>query len=557
MSVITRHSYTATETGPEGTLTLTLDADRPGNVDSDTGRIPYFEGTLTATISDPARLEQLDPRDGRRVTLTATGSKTRTFDLALRDAKPNRAEGTVTLSLASDEAILDDFAQLDDDSTPRIHEASLRAVCDYVLDKIGAHLETGGPDADSTAYWEATNVLLDPACATAASFTGGGNAHTIVRGQDGTEPIPGSGFIQFTSGAAGQAFIQFSGGDPTTRVGETWTLQTDMRRTAAAAPNGVLRVYELAADGATLRQIESPPTAVSTSAWTPLALTFTIQDPRTTKIMVYVSALATAGGQTWALTAPMLHKAGERIPPFSGSAGGPGYTYAWAGAANGSASTRTPIIERVPESLTWRAGISGMEFLRAHLLAAGLRLVCDEQRRWTLRDADYRASGLLTYRDGINIREADEELSLDDWIDAAVYEYTWTDAAGIAQRRLDAYALTTPPRKVLRVELRDTPYPGPGRARNVVERAQGRGRTVTITATPTWAEQTDQALAVTLAGTPIQTGIVGTVTYTLDDDSVTITSRTTDTPALAWDLIPAGDAWTDSPTGESWIEETP
>ncbi|KNY07914.1 hypothetical protein [Microbacterium sp. GCS4] len=540
MSTIARHDYTA----KVGATVLSLDEDNPGDVGFDSGRIPYVEGSVTLAVEDFALLDDLDPRDGRRVVVEAKGTwpdhtQARTFDLGIRDAIPNRDDSTVTLELASDEAILDDFAQLVDDPTPRTHQASLRAVCNYALGKIGATLQPGGPDADVTAYWEATNVLVDPACSSVANFTGGGNAHTIVRYGASDLPIPNTGYIYWTSGAAGQSFIQFNGGDPSTRVGDTWTLQAWMNRAASAGAVGRLRAYEINAAGSVLRTIESAPTNINSSGWTPLALTFTVQNPRTVKLMVYTSAIATAGGQTYALTAPMLHKAGEPIAPFTGSTGGPGYTYSWVGTANASASTRKPVIERVPESLVWSAGISGMAFLRPLLLASGLRLVCDEKRRWSTRDASYRIDGMQNYRDRVNIIRARERLSLDaaEWYDAAVYEYIWTDSDGVEQRRIDAFALTASPRKVLRVELRGTPFPGPGRAEHVVRRAQGRGRTVTVTANPTWTEQTDQALAILLEATPIQTGVAGTVTYDFGTNVVTVTSRTTDTPAGAIDLL--------------------
>lgn len=547
MTTFSEHLYAARILAPGGDIVVSLAEDSAGGIDLDAGRVPHVQGQVTLAVEDATLLEQLDPRDSRRLAIDVsatfpTKTETRMFDLGIRDSTPDYAAGTVTLQLASDEAILSEKAPLADDPTPRTHEASLRAVCNYVLGKIGAALQPGGPDADATAYWSATNAIYDPACANASNFTSGGNSHTINRvGGLGSVPIPGAGAIYFTSGAAGQAFIQFAGGDPAARVGDRWTLQAWMNRAVAAGSSGILRVYEIDAAGSTLRTIESAPVAISSATFTPLSLTFTVQNPRTAKIMVYVSAVATAGGQTYALTAPMLHKAGEPIPAFSGSVGSkPGYTYSWSGAANASTSTRTPIIERTPEGLVWRAGRSGMEFLHPLLLAAGLRLVCDERRRWTLRDEEYRAAGAQSWRHAVNTETADGKLSRDDetWFDAAVYVYTWTDADGIEQTRTDAYSLTPTPSKVMRRELRDTPFPGPGRAKHIVERAQGKGRTVTVSGIPQWTENTDQPLSVLLEGTPIQTGITATVAYDFAADTVTISSRTTDTPAGAIDLLP-------------------
>jgi len=566
VTTISKHTYAARVPDAGGDITVSLVENNPGGIDFDAGRIPHVQGQITLAVEDAMLLEQLDPRDSRRVVVDVNatfpaGTASRSFNLGIRDSKPNRADGTVTLQLASDEAILAEKAQLVDDANPRSHQASLRAVCNYVLGKIGGALQAGGPDADVTAYWAATNVLPDPACTSAANYASGGNATGLTSDTIAApylSPLPGGRQIYWTAPAAGQSFIEFSGGQPPAKVGDTWTIQAYMRRGGLVATTGRMRFYEISASGATLRTVESEPVAIVTNNWTLYTLTMKVQNPLTASIKGYATVQATAGGQVFALTAPMMHQAGEVIPPFSGAVNAAGgYTQSWAGAANASASTRTPIIERRPESLSWRAGVSGMDFLHPLLLAAGLRLVCDEKRQWTLRSEDYRAAGAQAWRYGVNIEGADEQLSRDDdsWFDAAVYEYVWTDADGLEQRRTDTFSIAPTPTKVLRRELRDTPFPGPGRAQHIVERAQGRGRTVAIKGIPLWTENTDQSLSVLLDGTPIQTGIAETISYDFNDDTVRVGTRTTDTPPSAWDLIPGGQRWIDSPVGASWIGE--
>lgn len=182
--------------------------------------------------------------------------------------------------------------------------------------------------------------------------------------------------------------------------------------------------------------------------------------------------------------------------------------------------------------------------------------MCDEKRRWTLRSADYRADGSQTYRHGINIIDGDELLSResDEWFDGAVFVYTWTDKNGIEQQREDYFALTVTPTKVIRREI-SAPFPGIGRAEYAVRRAQGRGRTTTATAQARWDETTEQSLSILLEATPIQTGVANRVVFDLAGNTVSATSRTTETPAAAWILIPAGQKWLDSPVGASWISE--
>jgi hypothetical protein len=184
--------------------------------------------------------------------------------------------------------------------------------------------------------------------------------------------------------------------------------------------------------------------------------------------------------------------------------------------------------------------MSALEFVAPLVQVHGLRLVCDEQRAWSLRDVNFRAEGSMTFRDGVNLVAADEDLSRDseEWFQGAVFRYTWTDRDGIQQTRDDTYVLPgiAQPRVVLR-EIK-APYPGPGRAQYAVRRAQGRGRTVTATKVASWAEATEQAFSAILEGTPIQIGISERVVFDLASNQVTVTSRTVDTPTGAIDLLP-------------------
>lgn len=181
--------------------------------------------------------------------------------------------------------------------------------------------------------------------------------------------------------------------------------------------------------------------------------------------------------------------------------------------------------------------MSAMEFILPLVQVLGLRPVCDEQRAWSLRSEAYRAPGAQTFRAGVNITSADEQLSRDDegWFDGAVFRYQWTDRDDLPQTREDAYALPGASKIILR-EIA-APWPGAGRAEYAVRRAQGKGRTVTATKQATWTEHAEQPLTVLLDGTPIQTGTAGRVVFDLTGNAVTTTSRTTDTPAGAIALL--------------------
>lgn len=134
-----------------------------GSITLDSGAVPYGRATVQLPLVDDTTLDWLDPRDLVRVPLAAgDGGTPRTFDMGLRSRSVDHVAKSVTLELATDEALLQDYATLTTDTGARAHESSLRAVCNYVLDKIGAALEAGTDDADVTAQWTLTNEIPNP-----------------------------------------------------------------------------------------------------------------------------------------------------------------------------------------------------------------------------------------------------------------------------------------------------------------------------------------------------------------------------------------------------------
>lgn len=716
MTTISAPSYAARVLDAGGDIILSLDENSAGDITLDASAIPHVSSSVPVAVEDAMQLVQLDPRDSRRVVLTASrdGGTPRTFDLGIREATPDRAGGTVTLTLASDEALVMDYAQLVDDNGPRAYQSSLRAVCEYVLSKVpgvqrnlipyptagvgsgwgvaswgtggagttnlsdltgvspnvpnspqpaasftwttapaggvptmftgafpiptgrqlmtfSSHiastiggqqwrmavqwfsdsalistdygpataptptnwrfsvtarppvgatraailwqltsgaivvgsfawmslamavvgtrtayvarvLEPGTVDADATAIWGVKNLFPDPSVENATpAFAGDVGAPNVVRdGATYAPPYQGSYLLRVQATATtGLSIGQIT--PMGVSAGATYTASAYLRSASGNTKQARIIIRWTGPAGNFIRDEQSAYVMTSATAWTRYVLTARAPAGASGARVFIEWAGTHAAGNLHFVDGVMFHEGNEAIPLFTGSTPTDAYTYAWDKDVNASASTRTPTsVERLPESLLWRAGVSGMAFLEPLLKAAGLRLVCDEQRRWTLRAADFRAAGNQSYRYAVNIETADEKLSREDdaWYDAAVYVYTWTDSSGIEQTRTDAFALTTPPTKVLRVELRDTVYPGPGRAENIVRRAQGRGRTVTVSAIPTWDERTDQYLSILLEGTPIQTGLASTVRYDLADATVTVSARTVDTPAGAIDLLP-------------------
>ena len=206
-----------------------------------------------------------------------------------------------------------------------------------------------------------------------------------------------------------------------------------------------------------------------------------------------------------------------------------------------------------PEARIWKAGDSALQFLAPILQASGLRLVCDEQRRWTLRDEDYAAPGMLNVRYGLNFMDGQESIDRDSgiWFEAAIARYRWRDTAGNQQERVDSYTSVTPYTRAETFEF-DYPYPGPGFAEYAVRRARGRGREITFTVEPDWTAAAEQTVFAVLEDTPFQVGSIQTLTFDLDAEQMSGTTMTLEAPDTAYIFGPVGISYNDVPVGVAY-----
>lgn len=205
------------------------------------------------------------------------------------------------------------------------------------------------------------------------------------------------------------------------------------------------------------------------------------------------------------------------------------------------------------DALTWKAGTSAWGFLVTLTAAAGLRLFCDEQRKWRLVPASYAVRGSVTATPSTS-READDTISRDgeSWVTGVIVRYRWTTDDNEAHERIDAAGL---PGKVNVLDI-DGPYPGPGVASARLNRLRGQGRSQTANAFATYTETPGMEARLVLPGAPTQIGRVQTVEWELLDGFVEITTRElTEAGPTAWIFLPAGESWDDSPVGASWIDE--
>ena len=547
-----------------------------GTIGFDVARAPHVQGDLTIAMPPADVLALLDPRLAVRVlvdvaaTFSTMPDQARTFDLGLRSRSVSQDSRTVTLNLASDEALLDDYAPLADDLGAYAHQRSLRAVINYVLGTaLGAALEASPDhDEDMRVLTDATNLSPNGGFRTnTAGWIGnGGVALTRLAGGPPGETVAFFGRTNMGGAAAGGIFN--NGGEAAGATAVTVTAGKQYKTTlwirSSVAVTMSLNIEWVNAAGAFISATVGTPTAIAANTWTRMQIVATAP-ANAARAGTYcyrssgswpAGALLDAAAHRFSETPDLL--ADTLFEWFDGdSTDTTTYGYAWAGAASGSASTRTALINRSPDMLRWPAGRSALEFLRPIVQTFGYRLVCDEQRRWTLRDEHYDPGGALNVRQGINILSAEDTLdrASDEQFTAAVTVYTWKDANGVDHTETDSFTLGLPSPKVRRFERGGVPYPGPGFSEYAVRRAQGRGRTVTVSVGSDWRTLPEQFIAATIDGAPILAGTIQSLTYDLSLDEMTVTTRTADILASAWVLIPVDEAWLDSPTGESWIEE--
>lgn len=452
----------------------------------------------------------------------------RVFDLGIRSVSPDRRSGEMTVSLASDEALLQDFAQLDGDEFMRGSTSSLRTVVNHVLGYFGTALEPGTVDADVTARWKVTNRVLNPVADDVWGYVAGTNAKNVATGSN--VPLAGPRYVTWSAVGAGDANMLIWVDNRVT-PGDVLSAEAYVRTgTPGLEMRLTLRYRD--GEGNTIREDTTAVNAASGTGWTPVKVLGSGVPEGAVIVSMFVTGVATAADQTFAVDFPCMFDGIDPVPRFHGGFEiDQFYEYRWAGEPNRSVSIRIPFVERSPEMLAWETGTTAMGFLEPLLKSAGIRLVCDERRRWTLRAETFVAAGSQRWADGEggNVTTAREELSREDgaWFDAAVIEYTWT-ALDKPQKRHDAYALTASPKRVA-VSQVNAPFPGRGRAEAMVKRAQGRGRMYTVTGIPTWTENTDQPTEVKLA-VWYANGFARSVTYNLDDDTVTVNVITDDTP---------------------------
>lgn len=473
-----------------GTVPLKIE---DGLVTLDRGWSPHVTAQVTASLDSTTLSHETDPRTALRLNLVtaamAAGATvppatdtTRTFNLGVRERRVDYKAKTVSLSLASDEAMLMDYANVSTavDNTPRASAASLRAVTNWALGKIGASLSTvRTDDKDLTPYWPLTNLVPNPNCATSITgyFVASG---ATIAWNSGAGAISGNGFLRATMSST-FASVQWHASSASTdsyavSPGEVYSMSCYVKNSAAAGQARItVRFYDSSGQ----------PTGPSRpAAYTNLTTSFARISHSATvpagaaRMRVTTDFGSMTSGQLADADCFMLVQDTELSAYFDGATTGSAtYIYAWADDTNASASTRTPVIDRPRELFSWTPGQTLWDFLDPLLDASGLRLYCDEARVWVLTNPD-NSDGLITVVEkGVNMIDAADTISRNDdtWADSVVLLYRWTDRATGLQKEQYATAGTAGGRTYTRT-YEDTPYPGPGAAAFVLARLSKRGR---------------------------------------------------------------------------------
>lgn len=502
-------------------------AVRPGSTARlDSTAVPYASATLELPMLAEAALETLDPRDGSRVAFVhgINGGTPRPFDLAVRRRATDPEAKTVTVELASDELLLQKYKALAPDAGARAHEASCRAVCNYVLAKVGAALEPGADNAAVTAYWPVTNQLPNPSFETnLTGWSTGFGASALTRVANGATPVGAGWVMRWTATAATSAIVAAPGpasfpATPGRSYVFTIYAYGGAARTASArlqwySSNGTVLIGEVAGASQVLD---------TTGVFKRFTVT-AIAPPGATTVQPILFIHNSANGEAFIVDCAMLYEGTEVVPYFDGAtAASATYTYAWSGTAHASPSARTPVVERLPELFLWKPGVSAWDFLMAITASVGLVLWCDELRNWWLTTPEHRTIvSLITVNEG-NTRGGSDTIDLDDdetTPTGVVVTYVWTDENGIRREEYDSAGT---PERPFSIELTDRAYPGPGTAASILARRQGTGRRQDVDTITQLSVTPGMTAQISLPAAPDTVGRIASVVFDLGAGFMTL-----------------------------------
>ncbi|MGN7968026.1 hypothetical protein [Microbacterium sp. 22296] len=540
-----------------------------GSLSLDKARYPFGTSDVTVPLMSTGILEALNPFTYPRVKLTCTAENDpRTFDLVMRRRVVDHAARTVRLDLATDEAILQAYSKLTDDQGAFTRQDSLRSIINYVLGQAipGAALQTtGAADRAFRVLSDATNMLPDPRYArTPDGGYGIVNASTIpdttwtgpenVWGVHLYNPTSDDAFVQLTNNAGlpygmqvGRTYVFSATGSARSAMGGSEQVLRSRRLVAIGRVNGT---YQDLSRSAAVPNVVDNGTRVSTEFTIPAGCD---------QILLRAYHGHTSGTITWRsfrLSESDFFGGTHNSEYIDGARTNTAeYAYSWDGAADASTSKRIALISRAPQILSWRAGRSAWDFLSGITDAAGLRLWCDEQRRWWLVDPkEYKVPGRLSVRvDNATDGTDTMDFSGGDAPTGVIARFTWRDTDGQSKTKDD---FAGSPGRVLVEEL-DRPYPGPGTAALILTGMTNRGRTQAVTVASDMTATPGEEISISLPGTLDQLGQLQAVRWNLTEGVMDLeSSGLTEVTPNSWLAGYAERTWPQAPDADTWASLT-
>lgn len=506
-----------------------------GTVTLDASWAPYCQATLTVSLDDLGWAEQIDPRAGQRGVITASlDGITRTFNLGIRGRRVLEESRTIVLSLASDEALLQDWRTL----TGKLPTTGLYGtvgVCNAVISEAlsGTLLQFSSVSGSLQPRWIEQNLFRDPTATTVDNFTEGNNASGMqvigtVGGSSGTSALrwtaTAAGLSNMLLGAAAKGYPQVS-------PGRAYEVSVDIRSNVARSASIVQRYYN--AQGVLLRTIEGSAQTTSTGAWTTRLVVRSKAPNGAAYMFPYVTTLANTAGQFHYIDGilmtevPILPNGDLWWQPsefFTGAIPGASHTGEWEGTAHDSVSTRTPITPRSIEALWWAEGVSAWDYLQPLVESVEQRLYCDEQRRWYTVAEAHTVAGSVTMTPG-NMPRSDDEISRDGddvgWATGVAIHFKWE--GGLFGRGGDYWDTAGTPGKV-RVIERNRPLQR-GAAAMVLRSMLRQGRKRAGTTITDYNTTPGQALTVKTLQGEESNGRVRSVTFDLVSGLMDVTGE--------------------------------
>jgi hypothetical protein len=455
------------------------------------------------------------------------GDADKAFDMMVRESEVDVEAQTLTLSLAGDELLLQDFARLYDDLNPRDYETSLRDVVEYVLGQVyypdSPGLEPSpGDDADVTAYWELQNLFRDPSAVGTANFDAGSGASalttsTTVGGYVGSGALrwtAASGVSNLVLGNATKGYVQVT-------PGRSYNVSTYIR--SSTARDAAIGIQWYDGEGVQISSAIGSYTTTSTANWN-TRIDLTALAPVGASFMrPYVSTVTNSAGQFHYIDGIVIVEDDELVPFFYGSSSDANYTYSWEGTTSDSVSLRVPTVDRPPELFTWDAGQTAWDFLEPLCTSVGLRLFWHNAGGWFLFDP-------LTYTNtdhslavtADNATKGTDTVNRDNadlFCTGVVCIYTWENKHGFPRRKVNSAGTSE---KVLVFEYDNTVYPGPGAAAAILAARVDRGRVQDVEVLGGFEFDFAQEVTIALPGMPDTIGLIESIEWDLATGLMTV-----------------------------------